>query len=131
MDKLAEEIESKVQEYLDAELYPLIDMEVQKESLNLQNKQCRELIYALEGWDFSLPEMVWEFYEKAVRNYLVDILNALEFSTIVRNKINSMQVEELEEIVLHIMKKELSAVVNIGALIGLLLGLANILIMKI
>lgn len=131
MDKLAEEIENKVQEYLDTELYPMIDMEVQKESLNLQNKQCRDLIYSLEGWDFSLPEMIWELYEKAVQNHLVDILDTLDFSTIVQNKINSMQVEELEEIVLHIMKKELSAVVNIGALIGLLLGLANILIMRI
>ncbi len=131
MDKLAEEIENKVQEYLDTELYPMIDMEVQKESLNLQNKQCRDLIYSLEGWDFSLPEMIWELYEKAVQSHLVDILDTLDFSTIVQNKINSMQVEELEEIVLHIMKKELSAVVNIGALIGLLLGLANILIMRI
>ena len=42
-----------------------------------------------------------------------------------------MKVEEVEELVLSIMSKELGAIVNLGALIGLILGLVNVLIFMI
>ena len=109
----------------------MIDHEVQVESLKFQNKPYRDLFLMAEGWEFDLRDIVWDFYVKFINERLGDILDALDISAIVRNKIDSMDIEELEEIVLFIMKKELSAVVNIGALIGFLLGLANILILLI
>ena len=42
-----------------------------------------------------------------------------------------MKVEEVEELVLSIMSKELGAIVNLGAAIGLILGLVNVLIFMI
>ena len=42
-----------------------------------------------------------------------------------------MDVAEVEELMLSIMKKELGAVVNLGALIGLILGLINAVILYI
>ena len=42
-----------------------------------------------------------------------------------------MDVSEVEELMLSIMKKELGAVVNLGALIGLILGLVNAAILYI
>ena len=42
------------------------------------------------------------------------------------HKINSMDVLELEKLILIIMKKELNALVNLGALIGFALGLLNL-----
>ena len=47
---------------------------------------------------------------------------------VLENKINDMSVEELEKTVLKVMKKELSMIVNLGALIGFLLGLLNLFI---
>ena len=43
------------------------------------------------------------------------------------DKINSMDVMEMEKLVLQVMKKELDAIVNLGAVIGLVLGLVNLL----
>ncbi|OYO91046.1 DUF445 domain-containing protein, partial [Lachnotalea glycerini] len=42
------------------------------------------------------------------------------------NKIEEMDVMELEELILSVMKKELGAVVNLGAVIGFILGIINI-----
>ena len=42
-----------------------------------------------------------------------------------------MKVEEVEELVLSIMSKELGAIVNLGVVIGLILGLVNVLIFMI
>ena len=38
-----------------------------------------------------------------------------------------MDVMEMEKLVLQVMKKELDAIVNLGAVIGLVLGLVNLL----
>ena len=43
-------------------------------------------------------------------------------------KINSMDVKELEDLVMSVMKNELQTVVNLGALIGAIIGAVNILI---
>ena len=39
-----------------------------------------------------------------------------------------MDVAKLEALILSVMKKELNAIVNLGALIGLVIGLLNLLI---
>ena len=43
-------------------------------------------------------------------------------------KINGMDVQEVERLVLSVMKRELNAVVNLGALIGFIIGLINLLL---
>ena len=47
---------------------------------------------------------------------------------VVEEKINAMDVRELESLILSVMKHELGMVVNLGALIGFVLGLLNLLI---
>ena len=47
---------------------------------------------------------------------------------IIEEKINAMDVNELESLVLTVMKKELDVIVNLGAVIGLVLGMINLLI---
>ena len=46
----------------------------------------------------------------------------------VEDKINAMSVDELERVVLEVMKSELNMIVNLGALIGFVLGLLNLFI---
>ena len=43
----------------------------------------------------------------------------------VESKINGMNVSELEALCLSVMKKELNAIVNLGALIGFIIGIVN------
>ena len=56
------------------------------------------------------------------------VLQGLDISKIVEQKISQMSVDDLETLVLTVMKKELNTIVNLGALIGLLLGMFNLLI---
>ena len=52
----------------------------------------------------------------------------IDIAGIIEDKINGMAVEDLEVMVLQVIKKELDTIVNLGALIGLILGLVNLLI---
>ena len=50
----------------------------------------------------------------------------MDISHIIEEKINDMEVDELEDMVMAVMKKELNTIVNLGALIGCLIGILNI-----
>lgn len=62
-----------------------------------------------------------------VRGQLNNIMEKLDIKSIVEEKVKEMDVEQVEEMVMTVMKKELNTIVNLGALIGLILGLFNML----
>ena len=70
-----------------------------------------------------------DLYDKMLGDKIADILNAFDVEGIVEEKIVSMDVEELETLILSVMKHELGMIVNLGALIGLILGLINLLVL--
>ena len=55
-------------------------------------------------------------------------MDSLDLASIAEEKVNLMSVDELETMVVSVMKKELNTIVSLGALIGFLLGLLNIFI---
>lgn len=91
----------------------------------------RTPLHVLEqaGYD---PEFVrrklTEAYRESVVNAVNSALRRIDVAKVVEDKINSMPVEELEKGVLTVMKTELSLIVNLGALIGLVIGSINIFI---
>ena len=70
--------------------------------------------------------MITAAYRKAVSQGVGKVLQQVNVSHMVEEKINAMNMDELEELVLSVMKKELDTIVNLGALIGALLGIINI-----
>ena len=56
------------------------------------------------------------------------LLENVNVKAIVCDKINAMEVEELEHLVLSVMKQELQTVINLGALIGAVIGIVNSLV---
>ena len=56
------------------------------------------------------------------------ILKKINVSDIVAEAIDAMSVDELEEMVLSVMKKEFDMIVNLGAIIGFVLGLLNLVV---
>lgn len=65
-------------------------------------------------------------YEVAVNNLFAGVADSIDVCATVEEKINSMDVKDLEKLVLSVMKKELNAIVNLGALIGFILGVIMI-----
>ena len=91
----------------------------------------RTPLHVLEqaGYD---PEFVrrkiTEAYRESVVNAVNSALRRIDVAKVVEDKINSMAVEELEKGVLTVMKTELKLIVDLGALIGLVIGSINIFI---
>ncbi len=76
----------------------------------------------------ELKKFVGEAYGKLVENAGDVLLKELDIAGIVESKVNAMDVKELEKLCLSVMKKELNAVVNLGAVIGFIIGILNIFI---
>ena len=129
LEPIAKQVEEKINEYVAEYGRPYVEQVVMKESLKLQETTVGSTFTAVESYGLDLPELVASQYESILREKLPEILEALHLSKIVEDRINAMEVAEVEELVMSIMKKELGAVVNLGALIGLLLGLVNVAIL--
>ncbi|MBR6951350.1 MAG: DUF445 family protein [Oscillospiraceae bacterium] len=74
----------------------------------------------------KLRAAVVRTYRGFVTDYVGDLLTRLHVAKLVEDKINAMPLEELERLVQKVMHRELNAIVNLGALIGLVLGLVNV-----
>ncbi|MDE6313108.1 MAG: DUF445 family protein [Lachnospiraceae bacterium] len=66
-------------------------------------------------------------YDALVNENIDKLLAHFDIVAIVQQKIEEMDVRELEQLVLSVMKKELDVIVNLGALIGFIIGFLNIL----
>ena len=72
-------------------------------------------------------EAILSLYSTIVTEQLPKILEAVNISKIVESRINEMDVEESEKLILEVMRKELNAIVWLGALLGFLMGCVNLL----
>lgn len=69
---------------------------------------------------------ILSLYKTLVTEQLPRILETINISGIVENRINEMDVLETEKLILEVMNKELKAIVWFGALLGLIMGAINI-----
>ena len=86
---------------------------------------------SLEGHEEQLAQAVNtvdSIYRSIITEHLPKILNSIDISKIVRERINEMDVNETEKLIFQVMSKELKAIVGLGALLGLVMGSINILL---
>lgn len=129
LDPIARQVEEMINVYVAEHGRPLVEQMVWEASENIQKKTGGELLTEIENSGIDLPALAADEYGKLVKEKLAVVLRAINLSAIVEEKINAMDVEEVEELILSMMKKELGTVVNLGAVIGLVLGLINVLIL--
>lgn len=75
----------------------------------------------------ALTERMLELYRNLLSNNLESILSAARIDKIVEHKIESFSAAELEDMIFSIMKRELRAIVYLGAALGFLMGFINLL----
>ena len=131
VEKIGGQMKEYVDAYIKENLHPMLEEEIGKELAGLSEKKVGEFFSILERQGADLPDVIEKSYRYLVAEKLPVILTAVRFSDIVEDRINAMDVAQVEELVLVIMKKELGAVINIGALIGFILGLINVAILML
>ncbi|MGN0194731.1 MAG: DUF445 domain-containing protein [Pseudoramibacter sp.] len=121
-------IASAMRNYIEEDGQDLVEERVGEKVDHLMQESPETL---LQRVDISKEQMQTEIrkkYRAAVDRGVEALLTKISVSDIVADAVDSMSVEELEDMVLSVMKKEFDVIVNLGALIGFVLGLLNLVV---
>jgi len=128
IDRVMNAVSDKMEEFIDAK-GPEMVSEITASRIHDLGDRTPLYVLELAGYD---PEFVRNKITAAYRESVVNAVNSalrrIDVAKVVEDKINSMAVEELEKGVLTVMKTELKLIVDLGALIGLVIGSINIFI---
>lgn len=116
-----EPLGKKIEEYLDGTGRELIRQKLSEELAHLLAMTPTALV----GGEDHLTLLVRNAYAGFFGAFAKDLAAHFHISDIVEEKINAMPPEDLEALVLSVMKKELNVLIWLGGVIGLILGLVN------
>lgn len=125
LSSLIQPVGEELERYISENGAGYIKSEVDSKMLSLENKSVIDLCKKVNFDEENIRELVNSMYHNAAESAVGGILKNINISNMVEEKINEMKVEELEKMVLTVMKKELDIIVNLGALIGGILGVLN------
>lgn len=120
----AEPIEQKALQYLDGEGGEYLKHKIKEEIETVRNRSIGQEAAEL---NLDMDRLAGRVFEELIDKKLGEVTSKINIAAVVEDKINQMDVREFETLVLSVMKKELQAVVNLGALIGFVIGLINLL----
>ena len=128
IDMVMNTVGEKMEEYIDAR-GPEMVREITTSRIHDLGDRTPLYVLELAGYDADyVKNKITEAYRESVVNAVNSALRRIDVAKVVEDKINSMSVEELEKGVLTVMKTELNMIVDLGALIGLVIGSINIFI---
>jgi len=104
----------------------IIHQKIHDEFESFEEKTVGDLFTALSKSGVDIGQTIVNGYEVLIKKRLASMLQSIDIAQIVKDKMDSMNAREVEEMALSVMKKELNAIVNLGALIGFVLGCFNI-----
>ncbi len=101
---------------------------VNKEASELMGMTMSQLTTGRDEQVEQIKRGVLNAYRTIIIEHLPRILQDIDISTIIEQRINEMDMNEAEAIIMDVMKKELRAIVWLGALLGCIMGTINALI---
>ena len=101
---------------------------VGEQSQQLMNMTMKQLVGGHDEQVAQIKSGILSAYRVIITEHLPRILQDIDISNIIEQRINDMDMNEAEAIILDVMKKELRAIVWLGALLGCIMGTINALI---
>lgn len=115
----------KINNMIDQKSRPLIEKFIAAQTEELLRMPIRDIIEKYRDKISQLKSYFWSLYEEIITEKLSDVLYAVNISELVYNKINELDLMELEKMIMALMKKELNALIWLGGLLGLIMGVAS------
>ena len=119
---LAKNVNEILQKNGDAIISNLVESETDK----FLSRPVKDLLAGQEAKLADAVNTMVSIYKTIITDHLPKILESIDISAIVRDRINEMDMDETEKLILQVMNKELRAIVWLGALLGTLMGCVNI-----
>lgn len=122
-ESIAGKIEPVISKFIVEEGESIIRKAVEEESQKMQGIQVKDFIEKANTYNELIIRTVINGYKSLVENHLTRILTALNIAQIVEERILALDMLQIEQIILSIMKKELNAIIWFGVLLGAIMGI--------
>ena len=126
IEAIASPIESKLASHINEVLHDqapcMATRIVYTEADKLLATPMRQLFVGHEQQLEQAKSSIISIYKTIINDHLPRILEGINISKIVEARIQEMDMKEAEQIILSVMKKELRAIVWLGALLGSIMG---------
>ena len=103
----------------------MVESLVKDQSAQLMGMTMSQLTTGRDEQISQIKGGIINAYRVIITEHLPRILQDIDISTIIEQRINEMDMDEAEAIILDVMKKELRAIVWLGALLGSIMGTLN------
>lgn len=122
LSELAQKLNTYIAEHGQEKVSPAIHAQVEE----LANWPLYELSGKID--EDVLRKVLKVAYSGIVSAFIESVTGNIDIASVVEEKVNAMSVKDVESLCMSVMKNELDAVVNLGAVIGFVIGILNILI---
>ncbi len=126
IEPVLDQIGVQAEIFLEQESWGYIRPAVEGKVDELEKRSGHELMTELGSSREAIHQMIHDVFHQVLGQKVDEIMETLDIAGIIEDKINAMDMDELETLVLDVMKKELDMIVNLGALVGFVLGLVNL-----
>ena len=125
---IKEKLAEKVDEIIAEKAPDAVAAIVERYKDEIMDARICELYARFEDKEDVIIEKLTGMYTSILGDNLGRLLKAINIERIVVDKINGLDPAELETLIFGVMKKELRAIVYLGALLGFLMGFINLLL---
>lgn len=116
-------ITHRMKELLYADSYAVLENLVEDELHSILNMPMDDLLNHWENKSYQVKKVIMNAFNRAIQDNIKTITSTLDLSSIVENRIQDFDVEEVETLILSVVEKELKAIIWLGALLGMVMGL--------
>ena len=128
VDAIIDKVEGALRAYLAGDGRALIRRLATEEAEVLRQTPFRDLAGELHLEKDAAAEAVGRILDRFLEQFGSSFSEKTDIAGIVREKIESMDPAALEALIMSVMKRELQAVINLGALIGAVIGAVNLIL---
>jgi len=128
LNSVKKSIAGKINTAIDEKSKPIIEKFIAEQNDELLKIPVKDII---EKYQSKIPQIklyFWNIYKDTINNKLSDVLEAVNISEVIHNKINELDLIELEKMIMSLMKRELNALIWLGGLLGLIMGFINVIL---
>lgn len=122
---------SKIRELIETQGESFVNPMIKGKLNEVDSSSGFELAGKMNVSEAVLNGVIVSILKRGISSGISSVLEKIDIADMVESKINGMDIDELETLILQVMKKELNTIINLGALIGLILGAINLIIQNI
>lgn len=127
INSFVDPIKQRINNYIDINGQEMVGGLVNDETDKFLEDTPKQLLESVEIKKNQIKQVVDSAYSKVITSQVGTLLQQANIPAVVEAKVNEMDIMDIEELVMAVMKKELNSIVSLGALIGFVIGLLNLL----